>query len=40
VLRVVHPPRHREHTTRPLVLAIEWGVLTMLGAIALALATG
>lgn len=40
-LRVVHPPRrHRVRATPPLFVAIEWFLLTMLGAVALALVTG
>ena len=39
---VLVPPRHRRrvHSAAPALLVLEWLMLTALGAIALALATG
>jgi hypothetical protein len=40
-LRVVHArPRRRERVTPPLFVAIEWFLVTLVGAIVLSLATG
>ena len=40
-LRVVHSrPRRRGHAASPAIVTIEWFMLTMLGVVVLALATG
>jgi hypothetical protein len=39
-LRIVHPYRRREPKTPYLLITVEWVVLTTIGAVALALATG
>jgi hypothetical protein len=40
-LRVVHSrPRRRGHAVSPAIVTIEWFMLTMLGVVVLALATG
>ena len=40
-LRVVHSrPRRRGHAASPALITIEWFMLTMLGVVTLALATG